>query len=172
MLTKAWIIHRIHAVPGCGLPLEANIKERTFKILFLDVGLLQNAMGIGKETRLSNNLLSVYKGAVAEQFVGQQLIAMHEPYREPQLYFWQRDARGSEAEVDYLWQQGELVLPVEVKAGTTGSLRSMRIFIKEYGVPLGIRFSMQPLSFTDSVLNIPLYAVEALPSLVEEVLGK
>jgi predicted AAA+ superfamily ATPase len=172
MLTKARIIHRIHAVPGCGLPLEASIKERTFKILFLDVGLLQNAMGIGKDTRLSNNLLSVYKGAVAEQYVGQQLISMHEPYREPQLYFWQRDARGSEAEVDYLWQQGELVLPIEVKSGKTGTLRSMRIFLKEYGVSPGIRFSMQPLSFVDSVLNIPLYAAEAVPNLVEQVLRK
>ncbi len=172
LLTKARIIHKIHAVLGCSLPLGANMKERVYKILFLDVGLLQNAMGIGKETRLSDNLLSVYKGAVAEQFVGQQLMALHEPYREPQLFFWQRDARGSEAEVDYLWQRGERILLVEVKAGTTGSLRSMRLFIKEYGVPLGIRFSMQPLSFIDSVLSIPLYAVEALPNLIDQILKR
>lgn len=48
----------------------------------------------------------------------------------------------------------------------------MRIFIKEYSVPLGIRFSMQPFSFVDSVLSIPLYAVEALPNLVEQLSGE
>jgi len=170
LLSKARILHRIHAVPGCGLPLGANMKDRIFKLLFLDIGLLQNSMGIGKETRLSDNLMSVYKGAIAEQFIGQELMALQEPFREPQLFFWQRDIRGSEAEVDYLWQQGEQILPVEVKAGTTGTLKSLRIFLKEYGCPVGVRFSMHPLSFTDSVLSIPLYAVEGLPGLLEQVM--
>jgi uncharacterized protein len=172
LLSKAQIIHKIHAVPGCGLPLAANTKDRAFKLLFLDIGLLQNSMGIGKESRLSDNLMSVYKGAIAEQFVGQELMALQEPFREPQLFFWQRDIRGSEAEVDYLWQQGERILPIEVKAGTTGTLKSLSIFLKEFNCPVGVRFSMQPLSFTDSVLSIPLYAVEALPGLLEQAMRR
>jgi uncharacterized protein len=116
--------------------------------------------------------MSVYKGAIAGQFVGQELMALQEPFREPQLFIWQRNIRGSEAEVDYLWQQGERVLPIEVKAGTTGTLKSLRIFLKEFSCPVGVRFSMQPLSFTDSVLSIPLYAIEALPGLLEQVMPR
>ena len=136
----------------------------------LDVGLLQNLMGISKETYLSDNLLGVYKGMIAEQFVGQQLLALQKSFHEPSLFYWQREAKGSEAEVDYLYQYGEKILPLEVKAGSTGSLKSLRIFLAEKKVPFGIRFSMNPLSFSDSVLSVPLYAVDSLPGLVEEQL--
>lgn len=60
---------------------------------------------------------------------------------------------GSAAEVDYLWQMGEHILPVEVKAGKTGTLKSLRLFLYEKKALLGVRFSLQPLSFTDSVLS-------------------
>ena len=109
----------------------SHCNEKVFKILFLDVGLLQNSMGINKETYMSDNLLAVYKGSVAEQYVGQQLLALKKPFEEPSLFYWQREARGSAAEVDYLWQKGEQILPVEVKAGKTGTLKSLRLFLSE-----------------------------------------
>ena len=62
-------------------------------------------------------------------------------------------------------------ITIETKTGTTGSLKSMRMFLREYNVPFRIRFLMQPLSFHDSVLNIPLYALEALPNLLEQLLS-
>ncbi len=172
LLIKAHILHKVMAATGSGLPLAAHCNEKIFKILFLDVGLLQNAMGIARETYLSENLLAVYKGLVAEQFIGQQLLALGKHFNEPQLYYWQREARGSAAEVDYLWQKGEDILPLEVKAGKTGTLRSLRVYLSEKKTPFGVRFSFHPLSFTDSVLSIPLYAVEAMPRLVSQLNGK
>ncbi|MBW2367133.1 MAG: DUF4143 domain-containing protein, partial [Deltaproteobacteria bacterium] len=139
---------------------------KKFKLLFLDIGLLQNAMGISKETYLSKNLIAVYKGLVAEQFIGQQLLSLEKHYKEPTLYYWVREKKGSSAEVDYLWQKGEHILPIEVKAGKTGSLKSLRLFIEEKKVEVGIRFALQPVSFNDSVLSLPLYAVEALPHIL------
>jgi predicted AAA+ superfamily ATPase len=133
------------------------------------VGLLQSAMGIARETYLSDNLLAVYKGLVTEQFTGQQLFALGKCFVEPELYYWQREIRGSAAEVDYLWQKGESILPIEVKAGKTGTLKSLRVYLFEKNAPFGIRFSLHPLSYTDSVLSIPLYAIEALPGLVEQI---
>jgi len=130
------------------------------------VGLLQSAMGIARETYMSENLLAVYKGLVAEQFIGQQLFALGKCFAEPELYYWQREVSGSAAEIDYLWQKDEDILPVEVKAGKTGTLKSLRLYLSEKNVPFGIRFSLHPLSFTDSVLSIPLYAIEALPGLI------
>ncbi len=123
------------------------------------------------DTYLTENLLAAYKGLVAEQFVGQQLLAMRRVFEEPELHYWSREAKGSAAEVDYLWQKGEHIFPVEVKAGKTGALKSLRLFLAEKKALLGIRFSLHPLSFTDSVLSIPLYAVEALPGLLQQVLS-
>ncbi len=172
LLVKAHIIHKINAVSGSGLPLGAYCNDKFFKILFLDVGLLQNFMGINRETYLSENLLAVCKGIVAEQFIGQQLLALKKHFEEPFLYYWQREARGSTAEVDYLWQRDEHILPVEVKAGKTGALKSLRLFLSEKKTLFGIRFSLHPLSFTDSVLSIPLYAVEAVPGLTDHIISQ
>ena len=74
-------------------------------------------MGISGETYMAENLLAVYKGLVGEQFAGQQLLALNKPFEEPGLYYWQREARGSSAEVDYIWQKGEYILPIEIKSG-------------------------------------------------------
>ena len=172
LLIKANILHRISSASGAGLPLHAHCNEKIFKILFLDVGLLQRAMGINNETYLAENFLAVYKGLVAEQFVGQQLLALKKCFEEPVLYYWQREAKGSAAEVDYLWQMGEHILPVEVKAGKTGTLKSLRLFLSEKKALFGVRFSLQPLSFTDSVLSIPLYAVEAMPGLINQIISQ
>ncbi len=104
-------------------------------------------------------------------FVGQQLQALKKPYEEPFLFYWQREARGSAAEVDYLWQSGEQILPIEVKAGKTGTLKSLRLFLSEKEAPFGIRFSLHPLSFTDSVLSIPLYCIEGMTGLVDQIIS-
>ena len=169
LLVKAHILFKVTAASGAGLPLAAHCNEKYFKILFLDVGLLQGAMGIARETYVSENLLAVYKGLVAEQFVGQQLLALGKHFAEPELYYWQREKRGSAAEVDYLWQKGEAIFPVEVKAGKTGTLKSLRVYLAEKRSPFGIRFSLHPLSFADGVLTIPLYAIEAMPRLISQV---
>ncbi len=169
LLIKAHILHKVTAASGSGLPLAAHCNEKFFKILFLDVGLLQSAMGIARDTYMSENLLAVYQGLVTEQFIGQQLFALGKYFVEPEIYYWQREVKGSAAEVDYLWQIGEYILPIEVKAGKTGTLKSLRVYLSEKNAPFGIRFSLHPLSYTDSVLSIPLYAIEALPGLIEQI---
>ena len=167
LLINAHLFHKVCSSSGSGLPLAAHTNDKFFKIIFLDVGLLQSAMGISRETYLSKNLLAVYKGLVGEQFIGQQLISLGKYFEEPGLYYWQRESKGSSAEVDYIWQKGEQILPIEVKSGKTGTLKSLRIFLSQKKTPFGIRFSMHPLSFNDSVLSIPLYAIEAMPGLIE-----
>ncbi len=107
---------------------------------------------------------------MAEQFIGQQLLSLHSHYETPELYYWQREKRGSEAKVDYLIQHGTIILLVEVKSGKTGILKSMRLFLREKKSPFGVRFSEHHLSYADSILSIPLYAVEAMPNLISEVL--
>ncbi len=91
-------------------------------------------------------------------------------YDERSIYFWARDAKSSNAEVDYLVTSGSTVYPVEVKSGKTGTLKSMRLFLKEHpSCPLGIRFSMQKLSFYDRILSIPLYMVKHWKRIVKSI---
>jgi hypothetical protein len=172
LLIKAHILHKITTTSGSGLPLSAHCNEKFFKILFLDVGLLQSSMGINKEIYFAENLLAVYKGLVAEQFAGQELLALKKYFEEPSLFYWNREARGSAAEVDYVWQKGERILPVEVKSGKTGTLKSLTLFLSEKKSPFGLRFSLHPLSFSNSVLSIPLYCIEAMPGLIGQTMSR
>jgi len=106
-------------------------------------------------------------GSIAEQIVAQELLAYADPYTDKQLHFWAREARGSNAEVDYLVEMDGSPIPVEVKSGARGSLKSMRLFLKEYPkTPLGIRYSMHELSYFDQILSIPLTMISQTQRIV------
>lgn len=157
LLCDARCLTRICHVSGAGIPLPAQINERIFKVAFLDVGLMQNALGIQASIILERSVMQINAGAVAEQYTGQELLACSDPYADPGLYFWTRESRGSKAEVDYVIEVDGMPIPVEVKAGARGSLKSMRLFLKEYPkTPFGIRYSMHELSYHDNILSIPL----------------
>ena len=90
----------------------------------------------------------------------------------PALHYWAREARTSNAEVDYLVARGSRILPVEVKSGKTGSLRSMHLFLKQYGSSCGVRVAQYPLDYTPPILSIPLYAIDSLERLAAEAAAK
>jgi predicted AAA+ superfamily ATPase len=81
---------------------------------------------------------------------------------KPALYYWHREARGSNAEVDYVIQQGADILPVEVKAGTKGQMQSMYLFMDERKLRNGIRVSLENFAQYDRVRVVPLYALRRL----------
>jgi len=172
LLEKAGILYRVKQTSGSGLPLEAGASERNFKIVFLDVGLMQNMCGLSGELLSASDMLAVYSGAVAEQFVGQELIASADPFVRQGLYYWAREARTSNAEVDYLFISGSKVLPLEVKAGMSGTLRSLHLFISEYKCKLGLRVSQNNQSFDGTLLSAPLYAMHTLLNNIAAFLGK
>ena len=167
LLEKAGVVYRVRQTSGDGLPLEAGASDRNFKIIFLDVGLMQNLCGLYGEMLSAGDILAVHAGAVAEQFVGQELIGNLDPYVRPGLYYWAREARTSSAEIDYLVASGSKVYPLEVKAGKSGTLRSMQLFLEQYRAPLGIKVSQANLQLEKPVLAVPLYALEKLQSLLK-----
>ena len=97
----AGLMARIHATSGSGIPLSAHTKENKFKLLFLDLGLLNCANKIDLQSIWDTNLTHLNAGAQAEQFVGQELLAYSDFYSNTSLYYWERDKKGSMAEVDY-----------------------------------------------------------------------
>lgn len=165
-LIKAGIIAPVYQTSANTLPLKAGINEKKFKLLCLDIGLAQHALGIPMGMRLQEVLALSNRGNLAEQFVGQELMAYAPNYSTHDLFYWARDKRGSQAEVDYVIQHEGIIYPIEVKAGKTGKLKSMQIFLKEQNLSLGIRISELPFALENNILSIPFYMLFELPRLL------
>ncbi len=159
LLEKAGIVKRVFSTSGKGLPFSVHRKENLFKILFVDVGLMQRMLGLSADLYNEKNILSVYRGAVAEQFAGQQLLTFHDWFEEPELYYWQRSKRSSQAEVDYICQLNNRIIPIEVKAGKVGTLRSLSLFLKENEAPFGVRLSLNHFNVERGLVSIPLWGM-------------
>ena len=169
LLEKAGIIYRVKKSRGGVPPINFYSNERHFKVLFIDIGLMQNICGVSEDILVENNLLDVYSGAIAEQFVGQELIAYQEYYKEPSIYYWEREAKSSSAEVDYIIRIGSKVFPIEVKAEKTGRLKSLHIYLEKYSIPYGIKISQQQKLFNKPVLSIPFYLIKYLKDYIYDI---
>ncbi|MCP4217828.1 MAG: ATP-binding protein [bacterium] len=167
LLEKAGVVYRVSKTHGNGLPLDVNADERHFKAVFVDIGLMQNICGLRSETLMMENFIEVNTGAVAEQFVAQELLAYPDEYESPSLYYWVREARSSSAELDFLIPCLSYPLPVEVKAGKTGTLRSMHLFLDKYPCPVGVRISRQPFSDNPPIISVPFYGIKKISEMVK-----
>ncbi|RQW79595.1 MAG: DUF4143 domain-containing protein [Geobacter sp.] len=136
LLVKARVVHKISACNPSGLPLGATANPKKFKACLSDIGLMQRLCKVPVELEMKqDNLLSLYRGRLAEQFVAQELLA----WQNSELYYWARDARGSSAEIDYLTVRDGLIYPVEVKSGSGGSMKSLHLMLKQYpNCPAGL----------------------------------
>lgn len=161
-LKLAGLLHPITATSAGSLPLSSGLKQNIFKLLFLDIGLVGQAMNVDIQDP------GVMTGPLAEQFVGQEFLAYHDPYLDTPLFFWSRES--STAEVDYVLASKGLIFPIEVKAGKTGKLKSLHLFIKEKKSLFGIKISQEPLVIDKDVLSIPFYLVSHLTRLIVEKL--
>ena len=176
LLTLARVVHRVRHSAANGIPLGAEADERKFKVLFLDVGLMATATGLTiLDLEGSEDVLMVHRGALCEQFVGQHLLYSAPTWEEPQLFYWAREERSSNAEVDYVFSQGQEIFPVEVKAGKTGTLKSLHLFLREKRREVAVRFNLSTPSVLDAttalsdgrnvpfrLLSLPLYLVDQL----------
>ncbi len=160
LLEMAGIVRRVNRTSGAGLPLEAGVRENYFKVLFLDVGLLHAVNGIYSDTVRAKDFTAVFNGAVAEQFVGQELPAYQSPYIRPALYYWARDAKNSSAELDYLVTRGSSIIPVEVKSGSAGRMKSIKMFIDTYKVTRAVRISQAGYNADLPIQSLPFYGIE------------
>src|SRR5262249_3246379 len=101
-LIDAGIIYKVHATAATGLPLASTVNEKKFKLLFVDVGLVNQTSALSAQILMQENLILINRGAIAEQFVGQELLASAENWQKANLYYWEREQRTSNAEVDYI----------------------------------------------------------------------
>lgn len=169
LVEKARISHRVQSSSANGVPIAAEIKEKYFKEIFLDVGLCSTALGLNLHQISSvDEIITLNSGGIAEQVVGQLLRTIEPPYIEPALYCWQREEARSSAEIDYVIQHGSQVIPIEVKAGSTGSLKSLHFFMGIKKLPLAVRVNSDFPSKTnvdvkDTLGNPTKYLLISLP---------
>ena len=157
LFNKARLCHSVQSSAGNGVPLAAEVKDKAFKQIFLDTGLVNRSLG---NLSLSKTII---EGGISEQVVGQMLRCLFPFNVEPALYYWQREEKGSNAEIDYLIEHNNRVIPIEVKSGSTGSLKSLHLFMKTKNLPIAVRINddlpnITPKRVTSyTLLSIPFY---------------
>lgn len=182
LLELAGFVSLVRHSSANGVPLGAEASDGHFKPLLLDIALCGNLCGLSLVA--DTDLLTVQEGGLAEQFVGQELRAIGPCFTERSLFYWHREAKNANAEVDYLWTHDGAVIPVEVRAGTSGSLKSTHVFLAEKARRFAVRFNLdcpsmgdftveigsktggQTVSFT--LLSLPLYLAGQLDRLIRE----
>ncbi len=181
-LCLAKICQKITHTSANGLPFGAEVNEKHFKLLFLDIGLVNTILGISLlNLKNTDSLILINKGALAEQMIGQHLAYMRPDYEPPRLYYWNREKTGSNSEIDYLITSNRNIIPVEVKAGKAGRLRSLHTFLQEKHLDMGLRFNTNlPIMSTEHIkmtggtdikyrlMSLPLYCVEQAFRLLSE----
>ncbi len=182
LLEMARIAFRVKHSACNGVPLGAEANEKKFKLLFLDVGLMASACGLGMlDLEAADDLIMSNSGSLCEQFAGQHLLYSDDCFKKPELYYWVREAKSSSAEVDYIISSGSKIIPIEIKAGKTGRLKSLHQFINEKGIHSAVRINLaKPSVFQDSnkltggqtveyrLLSIPFYLIGQIRRLIHE----
>lgn len=156
-LSDCGLIHVIHRVTKPGYPLKAYEDLNAFKIYLLDVGLLGAMADLSSNTIVEGNrIFTEFKGALAEQYVLQELIA--EDHLNPMYY----SAENSRMEIDFIVQKGDEVIPIEVKAEENLRAKSLRSYCEKYKPKTAVRFSMSDYREQDWMVNVPLYEINWL----------
>ena len=168
LLQDAGLIRAAVHTAANGVPLGAEINEKFVKYMFLDSGLLLRLLGLentGGQSEIAKLILIgstrdlVNKGHITEMVAGLELLKYNTPAQRHDLYYWQNLSRGAQAEVDYVIVKDMRVVPLEVKAGTSGSMKSMYQFMSDKHLEYGIRTSLENFGKLDKVDIIPLYAL-------------
>ncbi len=155
-LLLARIAKKVKSLSNIGIPLDVYASDKKFKNIFLDIGLMNRVMGIDYNEALSHkNLLSIYRGQFAEQFVGQEFATA----TNNQLYYWSRDAKNSNAEIDYLMIFDGMIYPVEVKDGPSGKLRSLHLYRETYQPLWSVVFhaGQTDVLENEKIIFLPIY---------------
>ncbi len=181
MLILAGIAIPVTHSDANGLPLGGGADNAFRKVLLLDTGLLLRLlnMSMGDTARLSADILIataadlVNKGPMAELMAGLELLRYQSPNMRHELYYWVRQARNSQAKIDYVVNRGNAVLPIEVKAGTQGGMKSLWLFMREKRLAEAVRCSLENFGEFEYIDNTdggtarhvsvrPLYALSGL----------
>jgi len=184
LLAMARVVGKVVHSHCSGLPLQADLEEKVYKLIFLDIGLMNAICGLNwQELSQMDDVKLINQGAIAEQFVGQHLQALLADKPNRELNYWLREGKSANAELDFVVALSGKIVPIEVKSGATGSLKSLHQFMGSKQTPLAIRFDTQRPSVQQietiitinkerkpvkyPLISLPLYLVERLDEIVK-----
>ncbi len=162
-LIDAGLIYKVNRINKPAIPLKAYMDFSAFKIFVVDVGLLSAMGNIELKTLLEgNNIFMEFKGAITEQFVLQQLIGNN----LFDIYYW--SAERSSAELDFVVQYKNTIIPIEVKAEENLQAKSLKVFHQKYDTAVAVRTSMSDYRKESWLTNTPLYLINYLHKVVDD----
>ena len=175
-LEKTMLLQLVYPTLATSLPIQPNMKKSP-KLQVLDTGLTNFVAGLQGEVFGSKNLDDVYEGKIAEHIAGQELISL---VASPlyALNFWTREKNNSNAEVDFVWKHDNLLIPIEVKSGATGRLRSLHQFVDMAPHHIAVRIFSGMFSIEKSttivgtpflLMNLPFYLISRLDDLLSRM---
>ncbi|CAC9632803.1 ATP-binding protein [thiotrophic endosymbiont of Bathymodiolus puteoserpentis (Logatchev)] len=164
LLVSARIASKVVHSSANGVPLAAEAKHKFYKLIFLDVGLISSVLNLDYQAFINTDIMMVNAGMLAEQWVGQALVTSQDYYKSPELHYWIREKKSSSAEIDYVIACSKYIVPIEVKAGKTGSLKSLHLFMQEKKPQFAIRLNTQPPNILNkpNIISLPLYLAEQI----------
>ena len=185
MLILAGLLIPVTSTNANGLPLGSEADNSYRKILLLDPGLMLRllSMELGNITSITSQILTanatdlINKGPMAELVAGLEILRYQTPNMRHELFYWTRQSKNSQAEVDYITGHIQGVLPIEIKAGTQGGMKSLWMFMRDKKLTKAVRCSLEnfgSLDYNDNETNTtkrlyicPLYAVSMIPTIVQ-----
>ncbi|MDD4189981.1 MAG: AAA family ATPase [Mangrovibacterium sp.] len=163
LLIQAGLVYPVTHTGANGIPLGAESNPKFQRMLLFDTGLFQRILDLDVSSiLLADNFKAINRGALAELFVGLELIKGSSCYNPVSLYCWQREKRQGSAQIDFVIQRNEQIVPIEVKAGTQGAMQSLRWFMKEKNISKGVRTSLENFAQYENIEVYPLYAISNL----------
>lgn len=163
LLIMSGLVYSVIHTAANGIPLGSEINPKIQRMFLFDTGLFQRMLGLNiSDILLSKDFKTINRGALAEMFVALEIVKASSCYSPVNLYFWQREKSQSSAQIDFLIQKHDKIIPIEVKAGTQGAMQSLRLFMAEKGIEKGIRTSLENFAFYENIEVFPMYAISNL----------
>lgn len=160
LLIKAGIAHLCIHTSGHVYPLGAEINEKKFKVFFFDIGIVHRLLGLDLAEWVTTAMEMEYLGNSAEQLVAQEFIAYSNPSKPSELFYWHTETKTGNAEVDFIGARDHQIVPIEVKSGIKGGMKSLRVFLETHPKSTyGIKISEGAFSKHGNLEEIPLYGI-------------
>jgi hypothetical protein len=178
-LERAMLLYLVHPTTSTELPMTPDRKKPP-RLQFLDTGLVNMGLGLTPELVGVEDLFSVYRGRIVEHAVAQELLGANDPARGEPPLFWVREKANSQAEIDFVIPYGRKLIPVEVKSGPTGRLRSLHHYVEHVVPPLAVRLYRGPVRVDPertpggahyTLLSLPYVLAAKLPDYIAWALG-
>jgi len=174
-LEKTMFLQLVYSTASTSLPIQPD-KKKSPKLQLLDTGLINFVAGLQADVFGSVHIDDVYEGRIAEHITGQELMALQTSPLSV-LNFWTREEKHSNAEVDFVWKHGDLLIPIEVKSGAEGRLRSLHQFIDRASHPYAVRIYSGNFSIHNAktiagknfiLINLPFYLISCLDECIRQ----